>query len=30
MGAMPSFRDTLNQQQIDAVAEYVSTAAGGG
>jgi cytochrome c6 len=30
MGAMPSFSDTLNQQQIDAVAEYVSTAAGGG
>jgi cytochrome c6 len=29
MGAMPSFRDTLNQQQIDAVAEYVSSAAGG-
>jgi mono/diheme cytochrome c family protein len=29
-GAMPSFRDTLNEQQIEAVAEYVSSTAGGG
>jgi cytochrome c6 len=29
MGAMPSFRDTLSPEQIQAVAEYVSTAAGG-
>jgi cytochrome c6 len=29
MGAMPSFRDTLSAEQIQAVAEYVSTAAGG-
>jgi cytochrome c6 len=29
MGAMPSFEDTLNPQQIEAVAEYVSSAAGG-
>jgi cytochrome c6 len=28
-GAMPSFADSLDQQQIDAVAEYVSGAAGG-
>jgi mono/diheme cytochrome c family protein len=28
-GAMPSFEDTLNPAQIEAVAEYVSTAAGG-
>ena len=27
-GAMPSFADSLDQQQIDAVAEYVSGAAG--
>lgn len=27
-GAMPSFSDSLDQQQIDAVAEYVSGAAG--
>jgi mono/diheme cytochrome c family protein len=27
-GAMPSFKDSLDPQQIDAVAEYVSTAAG--
>jgi mono/diheme cytochrome c family protein len=29
MGAMPSFRDTLSPEQIQAVAEYVSSAAGG-
>jgi mono/diheme cytochrome c family protein len=28
-GAMPSFKDSLDPQQIDAVAEYVSQAAGG-
>ncbi len=28
-GAMPAFTDTLDAQQIQAVAEYVSTAAGG-
>jgi cbb3-type cytochrome c oxidase subunit III len=28
-GAMPSFRDRMNQAQIRAVAEYVSQAAGG-
>ena len=27
-GGMPSFADTLSAEQIDAVAEYVSTAAG--
>jgi mono/diheme cytochrome c family protein len=27
-GAMPSFKDQLTQEQIDAVAEYVSTVAG--
>jgi cytochrome c6 len=27
-GAMPSFKDTLSKQQIDAVAEYVSSVAG--
>jgi mono/diheme cytochrome c family protein len=27
-GAMPSFRDDLNEAQITAVAEYVSEAAG--
>jgi mono/diheme cytochrome c family protein len=27
-GAMPSFRDSLNEKQIQAVAEYVSSAAG--
>jgi cytochrome c6 len=29
MGAMPSFRDTLSPEQIQAVAEYVSSSAGG-
>ncbi|MGH3133834.1 MAG: c-type cytochrome [Gaiellaceae bacterium] len=29
MGAMPSFRDSLDAAQIEAVAEYVSSAAGG-
>jgi mono/diheme cytochrome c family protein len=29
MGAMPSFKDSLDQAQIDAVAEYVSSVAGG-
>jgi len=29
MGAMPSFRDSLSPEQIQAVAEYVSSAAGG-
>jgi len=29
MGVMPSFRDTLSPEQIQAVAEYVSSAAGG-
>jgi mono/diheme cytochrome c family protein len=29
MGAMPSFRDSLDPAQIDAVAEYVSSVAGG-
>jgi cytochrome c6 len=29
MGAMPSFSDTLDPQQIEAVAEYVATASGG-
>ena len=28
-GAMPSFRDSLDPQQIDAVAEYVASSAGG-
>ena len=28
-GAMPSFKDSLDAQQIEAVADYVSTAAGG-
>lgn len=28
-GQMPSFKDSLNQQQIEAVAEYVSSSAGG-
>jgi mono/diheme cytochrome c family protein len=28
-GAMPSFSDTLNPQQIEAVAEYVASSAGG-
>lgn len=28
-GAMPPFKDTLNEQQIQDVAAYVSTAAGG-
>jgi mono/diheme cytochrome c family protein len=27
-GVMPSFRDTLNERQIEAVAVYVSTATG--
>ena len=27
-GAMPSFKDSLDSQQIEAVAEYVSSAAG--
>ncbi|MDW8337633.1 MAG: cytochrome c [Thermoleophilia bacterium] len=27
-GAMPSFRDSLDPQQIEAVAEYVSSVAG--
>ena len=30
MGAMPPFKDVLDEQQIDAVADYVSTSAGGG
>ena len=29
MGAMPSFKGQLSEAEIDAVAEYVSTAAGG-
>jgi cytochrome c6 len=29
MGAMPSFKETLNPQQIEAVAEYVSSSAAG-
>ena len=29
MGAMPSFKDSLDADQIDAVAEYVSSSAGG-
>jgi cytochrome c6 len=29
MGAMPSFRDTLSPEQIQAVAEYVSSVSGG-
>jgi mono/diheme cytochrome c family protein len=29
MGAMPSFKDTLSPEQIEAVAEYVAGAAGG-
>jgi cytochrome c6 len=29
MGVMPSFRDTLSPEQIQAVAEYVSSSAGG-
>jgi len=29
MGAMPPFKDVLNEQQINAVADYVSTSAGG-
>lgn len=28
-GAMPSFSESLNEEQIDAVADYVSSAAGG-
>ena len=28
MGAMPPFKDVLNEQQIDAVADYVSSSAG--
>jgi mono/diheme cytochrome c family protein len=28
MGAMPSFKDSLDQKQIDAVADYVSSSAG--
>ena len=28
-GAMPSFKDSLDPAQIEAVADYVSTAAGG-
>jgi mono/diheme cytochrome c family protein len=27
-GAMPSFKDSLDPQQIEAVADYVSSAAG--
>jgi mono/diheme cytochrome c family protein len=30
MGVMPSFKDTLSPEQIQAVAEYVSSSAGGG
>jgi cbb3-type cytochrome c oxidase subunit III len=30
MGAMPPFEGVLDEQQIDAVADYVSTSAGGG
>jgi cytochrome c6 len=29
-GAMPSFADQLSEEQIDAVAQYVSEASGGG
>ena len=29
LGAMPAFRDSLSPEQIDAVAEYVSSVAGG-
>ena len=28
MGAMPPFKDVLNEQQINAVADYVSSSAG--
>jgi mono/diheme cytochrome c family protein len=27
-GAMPAFKDSLDQKQIEAVADYVSSAAG--